>query len=97
SSKAAVIGFTKSIAFDYMHQGIRANAICPGSVDSPSLHERARELGDHDEVWKTFIARQPIGRMAAPEEIAHLAVYLASDESAYATGANFIVDGGITM
>ena len=97
STKAAVIGFTKSIAFDFMSKGIRANAICPGSVDSPSLHERANALGDHDAVWKTFIARQPMGRMAMPEEIAHLAVYLASDESAYATGANFIADGGITL
>jgi NAD(P)-dependent dehydrogenase (short-subunit alcohol dehydrogenase family) len=97
ASKAAVIGFTKSVAFDYMKDGIRANALCPGSVDSPSLHERARELGDHDEIWKTFVARQPIGRMASPDEIAHICVYLASDESAYATGANFIVDGGITM
>lgn len=97
SSKAAVIGFTKSVAFDYMARGIRANALCPGSVDSPSLHERARALGEHDAVWKTFIARQPIGRMAQPEEMAHIAVYLASDESAYATGANFIVDGGITI
>ena len=97
SSKAAVIGLTKSIAFDYMAQGIRANSVCPGSVDSPSLHERAHALGDHDEVWKTFIARQPMGRMAQPGEMAHLAVYLASDESAYATGANFIVDGGITL
>ena len=97
STKAAVIGLTKSIAFDYMKHNIRANAICPGSVDSPSLHERARALGDHDEIWKTFVARQPIGRMASAEEMAHIAVYLASDESAYATGANFVVDGGITM
>jgi 2-keto-3-deoxy-L-fuconate dehydrogenase len=97
ATKAAVIGLTKSIAFDYMAKGIRANCICPGSVDSPSLHDRAHALGDHDEVWKTFIARQPMGRMAQPDEIAHLAVYLASDESAYATGANFIVDGGITI
>lgn len=97
SSKAAVIGLTKSIAFDYMKQGIRANSMCPGSVDSPSLHERARATGDHDAAWKTFIARQPMGRMAQPEEMAYLAVYLASDESAYATGANFVVDGGITM
>lgn len=97
STKAAVIGFTKSVAFDFMKQGIRANAVCPGSVDSPSLHERAKELGEHDEIWKTFVARQPLGRMAAPEEIAHLCVYLASDESAYATGANFVVDGGITI
>ena len=97
TSKAAVIGFTKSVAFDYMSRGIRANAICPGSVDSPSLHERAVSLGEHDEVWKTFVARQPMGRMAQPDEMAHLLVYLASDESAYATGANFIVDGGITL
>lgn len=97
SSKAAVIGFTKSIAYDFMGRGIRANAICPGSVDSPSLHERARQTGDHDAAWDTFIARQPMGRMAQPEEIAHLAVYLASDESAYATGANFVADGGITL
>ena len=97
SSKAAVIGFTKSVAFDYMKNNIRANTICPGSVDSPSLHERAHALGDHDEVWKTFVARQPMGRMAQPEEMAHLLVYLASDESAYATGSNFVVDGGITM
>jgi NAD(P)-dependent dehydrogenase (short-subunit alcohol dehydrogenase family) len=97
STKAAVIGLTKSIAFDFMADGIRANAICPGSVDSPSLHDRAHSLGDHDEVWKSFIARQPMGRMAQPAEIAHLAVYLASDESAYATGANFIADGGITL
>jgi NAD(P)-dependent dehydrogenase (short-subunit alcohol dehydrogenase family) len=97
STKAAVIGFTKSVAFDFMSSGVRANAICPGSVDSPSLHERAHALGEHDEVWKSFIARQPMGRMAQPDEIAHLAVYLASDESAYATGANFIADGGITL
>jgi NAD(P)-dependent dehydrogenase (short-subunit alcohol dehydrogenase family) len=97
SSKAAVIGLTKSIAFDYMKDNIRANALCPGSVDSPSLHERAKALGDHDEVWKTFVARQPIGRMASADEMAHIVVYLASDESAYATGANFVVDGGITM
>lgn len=97
STKAAVIGLTKSIAFDYMAKGIRANALCPGSVDSPSLHDRARRTGNHDEAWKVFIARQPMGRMAEPEELAHLAVYLASDESAYATGANFIADGGITL
>lgn len=97
SSKAAVIGLTKSIAFDYMKAGIRANAICPGSVDSPSLHDRARRTGDHDTAWKTFIARQPMGRMAQPDEMSHLAVYLASDESAYATGACFVVDGGITL
>ena len=97
SSKAAVIGFTKSVAFDFMKHGIRANALCPGSVDSPSLHERAKALGEHDEIWKTFVARQPMGRMASAEEMTHILVYMASDESAYATGANFVVDGGITM
>lgn len=97
ASKAAVIGLTKSIAFDYLSKGIRANAICPGSVDSPSLHERANSTGDHDAAWKTFIARQPMGRMAMPEEISHLAVYLASDESSYATGSNFVIDGAITL
>jgi NAD(P)-dependent dehydrogenase (short-subunit alcohol dehydrogenase family) len=97
SSKAAVIALTKSIALDYLHQGIRANAIAPGTIDSPSLHDRARALGEHDEIWKTFIARQPMGRMATAEEIAHLVVYLASDESSYATGSVFTIDGGITM
>ena len=97
SSKAAVIGLTKSIAFDYLSTGIRANALCPGSVDSPSLHDRANRTGDHDAAWKSFVARQPMGRMAQPGEIAHLAVYLASDESSYATGTNFIADGGITL
>jgi NAD(P)-dependent dehydrogenase (short-subunit alcohol dehydrogenase family) len=97
SSKAAVIGLTKSIAFDYMSKGIRANAIAPGSIDSPSLHDRARALGEHDEVWKTFVARQPMGRMATAEEIAHLVVFLCSDESAYATGSVFTIDGGISL
>jgi NAD(P)-dependent dehydrogenase (short-subunit alcohol dehydrogenase family) len=96
SSKAAVIGLTKSIAFDYLSKGIRANSISPGSIDSPSLHDRARAIGEHDEVWKTFVARQPMGRMATADEIAHLVVFLASDEAAYATGTNYIIDGGIT-
>lgn len=97
SSKAAVIGLTKSIAFDYMHQGVRANTICPGTIDSPSLHQRAAALGDEAAIMKTFVARQPIGRLGQPEEAAALAVYLASDESSYATGADFILDGGITL
>lgn len=97
STKGAVIAFTKSIACDYLKDNIRANALCPGSVESPSLHERASSLGDHDEVWKAFEQRQPIGRIATPEEVANLCIYLASDESAFATGANFIVDGGTTM
>jgi NAD(P)-dependent dehydrogenase (short-subunit alcohol dehydrogenase family) len=97
ASKAAVIGLTKSIAFDYMAQGVRANTICPGTVDSPSLHERARSLGEESDVMRTFVARQPLGRLAQPEEAAALAVYLASDEASYATGADFILDGGITL
>jgi NAD(P)-dependent dehydrogenase (short-subunit alcohol dehydrogenase family) len=97
SSKAAVIGLTKSIAFDYMADGVRANTICPGTIDSPSLHDRAASLGDEATIMKTFVARQPIGRLGAPEEAAALAVYLASDESSYATGADFILDGGITL
>jgi NAD(P)-dependent dehydrogenase (short-subunit alcohol dehydrogenase family) len=97
ASKAAGNGLTRAVALELGKHGIRANALCPGSVDSPSLHERAHALGDHDEIWKTFVARQPMGRMAQPEEMAHICVYLASDESNYATGTNFIVDGGITM
>ena len=97
SSKAAVIGLTKSIAFDYMKAGIRANSMCPGAWTRPRCTSGRGAPANHDEAWKTFIARQPMGRMAQPEEMAHLAVYLASDESAYATGANFVVDGGDTL
>lgn len=97
ASKAAVIGLTKSIAFDYIAQGIRANTICPGTIDSPSLHDRARSLGEEQAIMKTFVGRQPMGRLGQPEEAAALAVYLASDESSYATGADFILDGGITL
>jgi NAD(P)-dependent dehydrogenase (short-subunit alcohol dehydrogenase family) len=97
SSKAAVIGLSKSVAIDFMAKGIRVNTICPGTVDSPSLHDRARALGEEAKVMQTFVARQPIGRLATPDEIAALAIFLASDESAYATGADFIMDGGITL
>lgn len=82
ASKAAVIGLTKSIAADFVAKGIRANAICPGTVDSPSLHERLRATGDYDKAMTDFIARQPMGRIATPEEIAALVTYLAGDESA---------------
>ncbi|MEO1106263.1 MAG: SDR family oxidoreductase, partial [Pseudomonadota bacterium] len=83
-----------SVAVDFVTKGIRANAICPGTVDSPSLHERLRAMGDYDAALKSFIARQPMNRIASAEEIAHLAVYLASDESAFITGQQFVIDGG---
>ena len=94
ASKAAVIGLTKAVAADYVTRGIRCNAICPGTVDTPSLHDRMRAQGDYETARAAFIARQPMGRMAMPEEIAALAVYLASDESAYCTGATHVIDGG---
>jgi 2-keto-3-deoxy-L-fuconate dehydrogenase len=95
ASKAAVIGLTKSVAADFVARGIRCNAICPGTVESPSLEGRMRALGgDLDEVRRSFMARQPMGRLGKPEEIAHLAVYLASDESAFTTGTTHVVDGG---
>ena len=94
ASKAAVIGLTKSIAADYVTKGIRVNAICPGTVETPSLHERMRAQGDYEKARAAFIARQPMGRLAQPEEIAALVTYLASDESAFTTGQAFVVDGG---
>lgn len=94
TSKAAVIGLTKSVAIDYVTRGIRANAICPGTVDSPSLHDRLRATGDYDAALAAFIARQPMGRIAKPHEIAALAVYLGSDESGFTTGQAHVVDGG---
>jgi 2-keto-3-deoxy-L-fuconate dehydrogenase len=96
ASKAAVIGMTKSVARDFVTKGIRCNCICPGTVDSPSLHERLRATGDHDAALAQFIARQPMGRLGTPEEIAALVVYLASDESAYTTGQAHVIDGGWT-
>ena len=95
SSKAAVIGLTKAIAADFVGNGIRCNAICPGTVETPSLAERVAELGgDAEEVRRSFRARQPMGRLGRPEEIARLAVYLASDESSFTTGCTQIIDGG---
>ena len=97
ASKAAVIGLTKSVAKDFIKQGIRCNAICPGTVESPSLQERIKARGGNPEEARTaFIARQPIGRIGTPEEIAATALYLASDESAYTTGVTFNIDGGMT-
>lgn len=93
-SKAGVIGLTKSVAIDYVTKGIRCNAICPGTVDSPSLHERLRATGNYEKAMSDFIARQPMGRIATAEEIASMAVYLASDESAFVTGQAFVIDGG---
>ncbi len=94
ATKAGVIGMTKAVAADYITQGIRANAICPGTVESPSLHDRMRAQGDFDAAHAAFVARQPMGRLGRPEEIAALAVYLASDESSFTTGTAQIVDGG---
>lgn len=94
ATKAGVIGLTKSIAADFVTRGIRCNAICPGTVESPSLEERLRATGDYDAARAAFIARQPIGRIGRPEEIAALVVYLASDESAYTTGVAHVIDGG---
>ena len=97
ASKAAVIGLTKSVAADFVAQGVRCNAICPGTVQSPSLDERIAALGDAEVARRAFIARQPMGRVGRAEEIAALAVYLAGDESAFTTGAIFVVDGGMTV
>jgi len=94
TTKAAVIGLTKSVAIEYITKGIRCNAICPGTVDSPSMHERLRATGDYEAALKAFVARQPMGRIATAEEIAALVVYLASDESAFTTGQPHIIDGG---
>jgi 2-keto-3-deoxy-L-fuconate dehydrogenase len=96
-SKAAVIGLTKSIAIDFIKQGIRCNAICPGTIATPSLEERIAAQGGTPEARQAFVARQPVGRLGTPEEIAALALYLASDESRFTTGAIHIVDGGWTI
>jgi len=93
-TKAGVIGLTKAVAADFVTQGIRCNAICPGTVESPSLHERLRATGDYEAAMKAFVARQPMGRIAKAEEIAQLVVYLASDESAFTTGTVNVIDGG---
>lgn len=94
ASKAAVIGMTKALAADFTSKGLRFNAICPGTVETPSLHDRIRAQGDFDQARAAFIARQPMGRLAQAPEIASLVVYLASDEAAFITGQNFIIDGG---
>lgn len=96
ATKAAVIGMTKSIAADYVTRGIRCNAICPATVESPSLEQRLHATGDYEAARAAFIARQPMGRIGQPEEIAALAVYLASDEAAFVTGQALAIDGGWT-
>ena len=98
STKAAVIGMTKSVAVEYIKDGIRCNCICPGTVESPSWHERVKalgeEMGSYDAAMEAFVSRQPMGRVAKAEEIAALVVYLASDESAFTTGQPHVIDGG---
>jgi 2-keto-3-deoxy-L-fuconate dehydrogenase len=94
ATKAGVIGLTKAVAADFVGQGVRCNAICPGTVDSPSLQQRLRDTGDYEAARQQFVARQPMGRLGEPEEIARLALYLASDDSAFTTGAIHVIDGG---
>ena len=97
TTKAAVIGLTKSIAADFVTKGIRCNCIGPGTVETPSLHDRMQQLGDVIEARKMFVSRQPMGRLATAEEIVPIVVFLASDESVFATGQIFNIDGGITI
>ena len=101
ATKAAVIGLSKAVAADYIRQGVRCNAICPGTVQSPSLDDRIETLGKTvggtEKARAMFIERQPMGRLGTAEEVAHLAVYLASDESAFTTGTIMMVDGGFSL
>jgi NAD(P)-dependent dehydrogenase (short-subunit alcohol dehydrogenase family) len=97
TSKAAVIGLTKAIAADYVKQGIRCNAVCPGTIDTPSLADRINAFPDPVQARKDFIARQPMGRLGTVDDMVPLFVYLASDESAFASGNTFSVDGGMTI
>ncbi|MDU8909813.1 SDR family oxidoreductase [Aestuariicoccus sp. MJ-SS9] len=94
ATKAAVIGMTKSVALDYVTKGVRVNCICPGTIESPSLQDRLHAMGDYEEARRAFIARQPMGRIGTAEEVAALALYLASDESAFTTGQAHVIDGG---
>jgi 2-keto-3-deoxy-L-fuconate dehydrogenase len=97
ASKAAVIGLTKALATDFVTKGIRCNCICPGTVETPSLYDRMRAQGDFEKAKAAFIARQPMGRLAQPEEIADMVVYLASDDTAFMTGQALVIDGGWSL
>lgn len=97
TTKAALLGLTKSVAKDFVDRGVRCNAICPGTVDTPSLQDRIDAFPDPAEARKAFIARQPMGRLGTAPEIASLALYLASDESAFVTGEWIVIDGGMTI
>ena len=102
ATKAAVIGLTKAVAVDFIGQGIRCNAICPGTIETPSLDDRiaaqgVRRVGGSEAARRAFVERQPLGRLGTPEEVAALAVYLASDEAAFTTGAIHVIDGGFTL
>ncbi|HWU14633.1 MAG TPA: SDR family oxidoreductase [Caulobacter sp.] len=94
ATKAAVIGLTKAVAADFVGRGVRCNAICPGTVETPSLNQRLADTGDYEAARQAFTARQPMGRLGKPEELAQLALYLGSDESAFTTGQIHIIDGG---
>lgn len=96
ATKAAIVGLTKSVAVDFISRGIRCNAICPGTVDTPSLHQRMAATGDYESARKAFIARQPMGRLGTADEIAMFALFLASDESKFVTGQTHTIDGGWT-
>lgn len=97
ASKAAVVGMTKAIAADFVKRNIRCNAVCPGTVDTPSLRARIASAEDPVQALKDFIARQPMGRLATVDDVTPMLVYLASDESAFVTGQALCVDGGITL
>ena len=97
TTKAAVLGLTKSVAVDYVAKGVRCNAVCPGTVETPSLHDRINAFADPVAARKAFIARQPMGRLGTAEEIASMCLYLASDESVFVTGQAMVIDGGITL
>jgi 2-keto-3-deoxy-L-fuconate dehydrogenase len=94
ATKAGVIGLTKAVAADFVAQAVRCNVICPGTVESPSLQQRLHDTGDYDAAYRQFTARQPMGRLGRPEEVAQLALHLAGDESAFTTGAVHVIDGG---
>lgn len=97
ASKAAVVGLTRSVAADFVGRGVRCNCICPGTVESPSLEQRIAAFEDPEAARRAFVARQPMGRLGRPEEIAEMAVYLASDAAAFVTGTAMVIDGGLTV